>query len=137
MNILYCKNRKAFHDYEIIETYEAGIVLFGSEVKEIKNNKSSLDGSFAIINDNVVKLLNFKMGNLENREIILLLNKKEIYNIQKELVKGYSLIPLVVYYKNNYIKLEIALCKGLKKFDKRQILKDKDLIKSESSKIKL
>lgn len=137
MNILYCKNRKAFHDYEIIETYEAGIVLFGSEVKEIKNNKSSLDGSFAIINDNVVKLLNFKMGNLENREIILLLNKKEIYNIQKELVKGYSLIPLVVYYKNNYIKLEIALCKGLKKFDKRQVLKDKDLIKSESSKIKL
>jgi SsrA-binding protein len=137
MNILYCKNRKAFHDYEIIETYEAGIVLFGSEVKEIKNNKSSLDGSFAIINDNVVKLLNFKMGNLENREIILLLNKKEIYNIQKELVKGYSLIPLVVYYTNNYIKLEIALCKGLKKFDKRQVLKDKDLIKSESSKIKL
>jgi len=137
MNILYCKNRKAFHDYEIIETYEAGIVLFGSEVKEIKNNKSSLDGSFAVIHDNVVKLLNFKMGNLENREIILLLNKKEIYNIQKELVKGYSLIPLVVYYKNNYIKLQVALCKGLKKFDKRQVLKDKDLIKSESSKIKL
>jgi SsrA-binding protein len=77
------------------------------------------------------------MGNLENREIILLLNKKEIYNIQKELVKGYSLIPLVVYYKNNYIKLQVALCKGLKKFDKRQVLKDKDLIKSESSKIKL
>lgn len=129
------KNRKAYHDYFIEETYEAGIVLKGTEIKSIRAGKVNLKDSFAKIKDGEVFLMNmhvspYEQGNRFNhnptRTRKLLLHRREINKlIGKTKESGYALIPLKLYLKNGYCKVELALAKGKKKYDKREELKKK------------
>lgn len=136
-DVLYTKNRQALHEYDILYSLEVGMKLFGDEVKSIKNYSSSLNSSYASIIDNEVWLFDFNINN-SVRNIKLLLSKKEIRSLEKDLIeKGNTLIPLKIYRNKSYLKLELGLGKGRKKYDKRQNIKNKDLIRSESLKIKI
>ncbi|MEJ0021895.1 MAG: SsrA-binding protein SmpB [Candidatus Doudnabacteria bacterium] len=132
------QNRKAFHDYSIEETVEAGLVLAGHEVKSAKTGQASLAGAYVTIRAGEGFLRNAYIGkykqasNLEghdeSRERKLLLHKKEIERLQtKSKEKGLTLIPLELYTKKGLIKLKIGLAKGKKQFDKRESIKKKEL----------
>jgi len=128
-------NRKAFHDYEILDTYEAGMVLVGSEIKSLRNHTGSLQDSFVDIEQDELWLINstipsykFSTGfqHSDKRKRKLLMHKKEILKIKKQVKeKGISLIPLSIYIKNSKAKIKIALAKGKKAYDKRRKLKEK------------
>lgn len=130
------QNKKARHDYHIEETYEAGIVLTGTEIKSVRQGKVNLKDSFARIANGEVWLHNmhispYEQGNRFNvdptRARKLLLHRREIAKLigaTKE--KGYSLVPLRIYLRNGFAKVEIALAKGKKLYDKRADLKTKD-----------
>jgi len=130
------QNKKAYHDYFIEETFEAGIVLKGTEIKSIRKSKIQLKDSFATIKKGEVFLWKvhispFEHGNRFNHEPErvrkLLLHRKEINKlIGKIKEQGYSLVPLKVYIKNGVAKVELALAKGKKNYDKREALKKKD-----------
>jgi SsrA-binding protein len=138
MKIL-AQNKKAFHDYEIIENFEAGIELNGTEVKSCKSGKVNLRDSFVKIKDGEAFLLNahiseYEKGNISNHEPTrtrkLLLHKREINRlIGKAQEKGLTIIPLKIYLKKNLVKVEIALAKGKQAHDKRNTIKEKDLKK--------
>ena len=126
---LIAKNKKAKFDYHILDTYEAGIVLKGSEVKSIRQGKVSLSDSFAQIVRGEIFLFNMHIspyGKAQEsldakRDRKLLLNKKEIRKIEGKLKnKGLTLIPLELYIKKNLVKASIALVKGKKKYEKRE-----------------
>jgi len=131
-------NKRAKFDYEILETFEAGLILSGQEVKSIRLGHSSLQGAYVTLDrKNEVYLTNANIsaykqaGPLPNydptRPRKLLINKKEIdYLAAKMSSPGLTLIPLSFYTKNNRIKVEIALAKGKKKFDKRQSIKERE-----------
>ena len=123
-------NRKATFDYEILETYEAGLILFGYEVKAIKTGHLSLAGAYVIIRDNEAYLINAHIPPYQPkntpadydpyRSRKLLLRKPEIASlIGKTKQKGLTLVPLKVYTKHGKLKLEFVLARGKKKFDKR------------------
>ncbi|ADC49111.1 MULTISPECIES: SsrA-binding protein SmpB [Alkalihalophilus] len=130
------QNKKARHDYFIEETYEAGMVLQGTEIKSMRAGRMNLKDSFARIKNGEVYLHNahiseYEQGNRYNHEPErarkLLLHKKQInqlIGLTKQ--QGYSLVPLKVYIKNGYAKILIGLAKGKKNFDKRETLKRKD-----------
>src|SRR3990167_2560886 len=133
----YAENRKARFNYEILEKYEAGIELLGVEVKSIRGGQMSLEGAFVIIRGGEVFLINanippFQVKNtpkdydtLRNRK--LLLTKKEISELAgSEKNKSLTIVPISVYNKNRKIKIEIALVKGKKKFDKRETIKKRE-----------
>ncbi len=130
-------NRKAYHDYDILETYEAGIVLKGTEVKSAKQGRINLKDSYAKIEDGEIFLINahispYTHGNVYNhdprRTRKLLLHKREIMRLYgKVKEKGLTLIPLKAYIKNGKIKIELGLCKGRKVYDKRAEIKKRDL----------
>ena len=130
-------NKKASHDYQIIEKLEVGIKLTGAEVKSIKSGNASLKESFVHIEGGELFIKNMHVGaykpaRIENYNPIrnrkLLANKKEIMLFSgKTDQKGLSIIPLKIYLKKNLIKLEIGLAKGKKKWDKREDLKKKDI----------
>jgi len=133
----YAENRKIYFDYEILEKYEAGIELLGTEVKSIRSGKMSLEGSFVIIRGGEAFLINatiqpYQPKNvpkdydpLRNRK--LLLTKKEISKlIGSERNKSLTIVPLSVYSKGRKIKVEIALVKGKKKYDKRETIKKRE-----------
>ena len=129
------QNRKARHDFFIEETYEAGIVLKGTEIKSIRAGRVNLKDAFARVENGEVFLHNmhispYEQGNRFNHDPVrtrkLLLHKKEIaklIGLTKE--KGYSLVPLKIYLKNGFAKVLIGLGKGKKKYDKREDLKKK------------
>ena len=129
------ENRKARHDYSIIETFEAGIVLRGTEVKSLREGKANLKDSFAMVEDEEVFLHNchispYTHGNIYNHNPLrirkLLLHKSEINKlIGKTVEKGLTLIPLKLYFKNGIAKVELALAKGKKLHDKREDIKKK------------
>lgn len=131
--IFYSKNKKAFHDYEILENFEAGIVLLGDEVKSIKDSEVNLKGSFIDVqNDeafmNNVHLSPYKQSSLKNlnpvRKRKLILHKKEIIKIETAInQKGITAIPLELYAKGGLIKLKLGICRGKKLYDKRETLK--------------
>lgn len=135
------KNKKAFYDYEIIERYLAGIQLQGSEVKSIKNSKTSISEAYCFINKDEIFIKNmhvseFKEGGKYNNHIPLrdkklLLTKKEIYKIEDVISKkGLTLIPLeLLCSKTGFIKIEIAIARGKNNFDKRESIKVRDLDK--------
>lgn len=142
-------NPAVSYHYQILEKFEAGIELKGFEVKSIKNNKGSLKGSYLTIKNGEVYLINFKLPPYqpkntpkdyqEDRPRKILLKRKEInYLIGKVKEKGLTLIPLQIYSKNNLIKIEIALVKGLKKYEKREKIKEREFkkIKERAQKIK-
>ncbi len=137
MNV-YSENKKAHFDYEIIEKYEAGLVLQGQEVKSIKGGHINLSGSYVVIRQNEPYLIGAKVPPYQPKNAPanynpeqprkLLLNKKEInYLMGKVNERGFSLIPLKIYEQNGRIKLEFALAKGKKKFDKKEKIKKRDV----------
>lgn len=131
-----CQNRKAFHDYYIQETFEAGIALLGTEVKSLREGKANLRDSYVIIKNNEVILLNchighYSHGNIMNHDPLrtrkLLLHGKEIDRLRgKTAIKGFTLIPLKMYFKGSFAKLEIGLAKGKRLFEKRDTIKEKE-----------
>ena len=134
---IVCQNRKARHDYFIDEIYEAGIVLAGSEVKSLKEGRASLRDSYARVKKEELFLHNMHITaypfahhvDLDpTRTRKLLMHKKEIKRlIGKTEEKGYSLIPLSVYLLRGIIKVELALAKGKRKYDKRHALKEREM----------
>ena len=129
-------NRKARHDYSIIDTYEAGLVLVGTEVKSLRAGKASLQEAFATVDDGEVWLRNVHIpeyvqgtwtNHMPRRTRKLLLHRKEIDRlIGKTKESGLSLVPLSMYFKDGKVKVEIALAKGKKSYDKRQDLAKRD-----------
>ncbi len=132
----YSKNKKAYHDYHILEEYEAGIVLNGDEVKSIKNNQANLKGAYAdIANDeafvNEMHISKYKNSARKEtdptRKRKLILHKKEILKIDQAISqKGVTAIPLELYSKKGLIKIKIGICRGKKLYDKREALKKRD-----------
>jgi SsrA-binding protein len=132
------QNRKAFHDYFIEETFEAGIMLTGTEVKSLRAGKANLKDSYARIKDGEIFLLNthispytqadgFKQHDPE-RTRKLLLHKKEILKLLgKTREKGYTLVPTKIYFKDGKAKVEIGLAKGKTSYDKRDSIKARDV----------
>ncbi len=134
------ENRKAFHDYFIEDSVTCGLVLTGTEVKSIRTGKAQLKDSFAKIEKGEVWLYNcnispYQFGNRFNhtplRKRKLLLNKKEILKLHtKTKEKNLMLIPVKIYFSHNWAKLELALAKGKKMYDKRESIKKKELQRS-------
>lgn len=132
---IIAENRKARHDYFVIETFEAGIVLKGTEVKSMREGKANLKDSFAMVEGEEVFLHNchispYRHGNIYNHDPLrirkLLLHKSEINKlIGKTVEKGLTLIPLKLYFKGGIAKVELALAKGKKLYDKREDIKKK------------
>ena len=130
------KNSTAKHNYTIIDTIEAGIVLTGTEIKSIRNGKVNLKDSYASIKDGEVYVHSmhispYEQGNIFNKDPLrdrkLLLNKKEIYKLTGLVTqKGYSLVPISLYFKNSLVKVELGIAKGKKLYDKREDLKKRD-----------
>ena len=124
------QNKKARHDYFIEETYEAGIELFGTEVKSIRQGRVNLKDSWCSIVEgeifvNGMHISPYEQGNIFNRDPMrvrkLLMHKKEInrlFGVVKQM--GYSLIPLSLYFKDNRVKVQVGLCRGKKLYDKRE-----------------
>lgn len=139
-------NRKARHEYEILQTYEAGIVLLGSEVKSIREGKVNLVDSYADIRNSEIFLIGmhiseYKQANIQNHEPLrtrkLLLNKNEIRKLIGRIKeKGLTLIPLRLYFKNGKVKVELGLARGKKIYDKREDIKRKDFEREQERKIK-
>lgn len=128
------KNKKAYFDYEVLETFEAGIELLGSEVKSIKKGQANLKGSFVSFKNNELFTENLHVSKYKYstqelnplRKRRLLLKSKEIDKIIAELnSKGIAVIPLELYTKRALIKIKIGICRGKKKYDKREDLKKK------------
>lgn len=133
---ILAQNKKAGHDYFIDEVYEAGIVLYGTEVKSVRMGKVNLKDSFARIENNEVFLYNmhispYEKGNIFNKDPLrtrkLLLNRREINKLTGYVAqKGYTLIPLRVYLKHGLVKVELAVAKGKKLYDKREDIAKRD-----------
>lgn len=130
------KNAKAFHDYFIEERFEAGIELAGTEVKSIRQGKLNLKDAWCGVKDGELWLRQmhispYEQGNIFNKDPMrprrLLMHKREINRLYGQIKRdGYSLIPLSVYFKNSRVKVEIALCRGKKLYDKREDAAKKD-----------
>ncbi|MGI6118714.1 MAG: SsrA-binding protein SmpB [Bilifractor sp.] len=135
-NKLIANNKKAYHDFFIEETYEAGIALHGTEVKSLRMGKCSIKEAFIKIEGNEVVVYGmhispYEKGNLFNRDPLrpkkLLLHKKEINKLRAALSRqGYTIVPLRVYFKNALVKVEIGLARGKKLYDKRATIAKKD-----------
>jgi len=134
---IVCQNKKAAHEYYIEEVYDAGMVLLGAEVKSLRDGRANLVDSYARVKNGEVYLYNMHISQYPfahhmamdpTRTRKLLLNRKEIKRlIGKTQIKGYSLIPLKVYFSKGWAKVDLALAKGKRKIDKRRALKEKDL----------
>ncbi len=132
------QNKKAKFDYEIIDTYEAGIVLTGTEIKSIRAGKAQLKDSYATIKKREVFLLNmhisqYKQGNIfnhnETRTRKLLLHKKEILKLRDKVeIGGFTLVPIKLYFKGNKAKILLGVAKGKKEYDKRETIKKRDTL---------
>ena len=130
-------NREAKFNYFILEEYECGIVLKGTELKSIRLGRANIKDSYATIRNNEIYLLNmhisaYKGGNIFNHEETrtrkLLMHKKEIQKLENKLtMEGYTLVPIKIYFKGSHAKVEIALAKGKKNYDKRESIKERDI----------
>ena len=144
---LVTSNRKARHEYFVVQSYEAGIVLTGTEVKSLRAGKCNLTDSYAVIEKGEIWLTGFHIsefthGNLNNHDPLrkrkLLLKRNEIRKLQiKVNEKGFTLIVLSIYFKNGKAKAELALARGKKLYDKRETIAKKDLEREMQRKIKL
>ena len=133
---MIANNKKAYHDYFILDTYEAGIALAGTEVKSLRMGKCSIKEAFVRIENGQVYIYGmhispYEKGNIFNRDPLrarkLLLHRYEIRKIEGQIAqKGYTLVPLNVYLKGSLMKVEIGLAKGKKQYDKRQDIAKKD-----------
>ena len=133
---LVANNKKAYHDYFIDEKYEAGIELFGTEVKSIRMGKCSVKEAFVKIDRGEVYVCGmhispYEKGNIFNKDPLrvrrLLLHKYEIMKLNGKIAeKGYTLVPLQVYFKGSLVKVEVGLARGKKLYDKREDIAKKD-----------
>ena len=133
---LIANNKKAYHDYFIEDTYEAGISLHGTEVKSLRMGRCSVKEAFIRIEKGEVYVYNmhiaaYEKGNIFNKDPLrvrkLLLHKREIRKIEGQIAqKGYTVVPLSVYFSGSLVKVEIGLAKGKKLYDKRQDIAKKD-----------
>ena len=140
-------NKKARHDYFIEKIYEAGLVLKGTEVKSIRQGRVNLKESYVIVKNGEIFVFGmhvspYKEGNIFNEDPLrtrkLLLNKNEIRRISQEVkLAGATVVPLRLYFKNGRAKLEIALAKGKKLYDKRESQREKDIKRSIDRKYKI
>jgi len=136
---ILCQNRKARHDYAVSETIEAGIVLTGPEVKSLRNGGGNLRDSYAVIRGGEVYVNNMHISPYDKASIHnmdptrsrkLLMHKREIERLSSKVKeKGLTLIPLSVYLKGSLIKLELGLAKGRKSYDKKQAIKERDVLR--------
>ncbi|MCD6194602.1 SsrA-binding protein SmpB [bacterium] len=143
---IFSLNRKARYEFQILKRYQAGIALLGQEVKAIREGKISLNEAFCLLKEKGLYLINAHIGQYSKsgekldpyRERPLLLTQKEIAEIRKELQqrKGLSLIPLKIFDKKGWIKIEIALAKKKKKKDKKEALKQKAIQKEIDQEVK-
>ena len=134
---LIANNKKAYHEYFLEEKYEAGIALHGTEVKALRMGKCSIKEAFVrIVNDEVIiyqmHISPYEKGNIFNRDPLrpkkLLMHKAEINKLKAKIAeKGYTLVPVEVYFKGSLVKVEIALAKGKKLYDKRADIAKKDM----------
>lgn len=134
---LIANNKKARFDYFIEETYEAGICLHGTEVKSMRMGKCSIKESFIRIEKGEVYIYNmhispYEKGNIFNKDPLrpkkLMLHKNEIYKLNSQITaKGYTIVPLEVYFKGSLVKMQIGLARGKKLYDKRQDIAKKDM----------
>ena len=129
-------NRKARYDYEISDTYEVGIVLTGNEIKSVRKGSVNLKDSYIIIKNSEAYILNMHITNYdkavfkeeETRTRKLLLHKDEILKINDKVsIKGFTLVPLRLYFKNGKAKLEIGVAKGKHTYDKKESIKERDI----------
>jgi len=136
-NRIVAKNPTAYYNYNIIDDFEAGIVLYGTEIKSIRNGKVSLKDSYAIVEKNreifvySMNISPYEQGNIYNKDPLrpkkLLLNRREINKIIGLVSqKGYSLIPISIYFKRNILKMKLGVGIGKKLYDKREDLKKKE-----------
>lgn len=133
---LVANNKKAYFDYFIEDTFEAGLVLHGTEVKSLRMGKCSIKESFIRVENGEVYVYGmhispYEKGNIFNRDPLrpkkLLLHKREILKLQGKIKeKGYTIVPVQVYFKGSLVKVQIALAKGKKLYDKRQDIAKKD-----------
>ena len=133
---LIANNKKAYHDYFILEKYEAGLVLHGTEVKSLRMGKCSIKEAFIRVEDGEMYIYGmhispYEKGNIFNKDPLrvrkLLLHKSEINKLAGQIkMKGYTLMPLKVYFKGSLVKVEIGLARGKKLYDKRQDIAKKD-----------
>ena len=141
------QNRKARFDYHIDKSFEAGMVLQGTEVKSLRKGNANFTDAFAIIQDGEIWLREFyitpydhqglKMNHDPRRPRKLLLTKKEIRELDRKVQqKGYTIVPLKLFFKGQYAKVEIGLARGKKSFDKRDSIKDKDAKRDMDRRIK-
>ena len=131
------ENRKAFHDYHLLETFEAGMVLLGTEVKAIREGRVNLRDSFARVEDGEVYLYNVNISPYSHRGYAdheplrrrkLLLHRDEIRKlVGKTVEKGMTLVPVRLYFKNGRVKVAVSLAKGKKDYDKRETIKRRDV----------
>ena len=136
MNKIIAKNPVARHNYEIIDTIECGIVLYGTEIKSIRSGKVNLKDSYAMVKNGELYIYNlhispYEFGNIYNKDPLrdrkLLVNKREINKLVGLIKqKGYSLVPISMYFKGNFVKIELGIGKGKKLYDKRQDIAKKD-----------
>ena len=129
-------NRKARFDYEIYDTYEAGIVLTGNEIKSIRKGSANLKDTYIQIKNNEAFIINMHITNYdkavfkeeETRTRKLLLNKSEILKLNDKVsIKGFTIVPLKLYFKNGKAKLEIGVAKGKHTYDKKESIKERDI----------
>ena len=130
-------NRKARYDYEIEDTYEAGIVLTGTEIKSIRKGKANIKDSYVIIRNQEAYLINthislYEEGNRFNHEETrtrkLLLHKKEILKLRDKLeIEGYTIVPLKIYFSKGRAKIQIGVAKGKKNYNKKETIKERDI----------
>jgi SsrA-binding protein len=131
-----CQNRKAYHDYHIEETVEAGMALLGTEVKSLREGRANLKDSYVLIKEGEAFLLNchispYSHGNIMNHDPLrtrkLLMHGEEIDRLSgKAATKGYTLIPLKIYFKDSRAKVEIGVAKGKRLFEKRETIKERE-----------
>jgi SsrA-binding protein len=130
------RNKKASHDYFILESLEVGLVLTGTEIKSIRDNKVSINDSYVEAKNGTLKIINmhispYKQGNIFNhdeiRDRILLAHKKEIIKLETRVkLESITIVPLELYLKRGKAKLTIAVCKGKKNYDKRDTIKERE-----------
>lgn len=130
-------NRKVYHDYFVDDIYEAGIVLTGTEIKSIRSGNCNIKDCYGIIKNGEIFLLNmfvgqYKEGNIfnhsETRNRKLLLHRKEIKKLDEAIkLKGVTLVPVKLYFKNNRLKVALGVCRGKKDYDKRESIKQRDI----------
>jgi SsrA-binding protein len=133
---IVCQNRKAFHDYSIEETFEAGIQLVGTEVKSLRDGRANLKDSYVLVKNTELFLLSchispYSHGNIMNHDPLrtrkLLMHRKEIERIGGKMQqKGFTLIPLKIYFKGPFVKIEIGLAKGKRTYEKRESIKERE-----------